>query len=269
MTSRPIGLYDSGVGGLTVLKEFRKQFPHETFVYFADTLNLPYGQKTKGQIVDYSRTILSWFQNTINAKMVIAACHTSSALALDELAPQFEIPVIGTIYPLLKEVIHDDSPRRLGIIATPVSAESRTHETLLRANGFSGEILSIGCKDFVPLIESGRLDSQELFDSVAATLKPFETFKPDALIFGCTHYPFIKPIIESILHSSVQYIDPAATMAREAHLWLEQNRLHNASREPSTLQFYCSDDATTFELKLRKLLALSDHSVRCLNIHAA
>ena len=129
--SGPIGIFDSGIGGLTVLRELQRLLPHENFIYFADTAHLPYGDKTPEQIQGYSRRIITWLQDDMNARLVVAACHTSSALALDQISPEFKVPVVGTIYPALQTILRDYPYSRLGIIATPASVKSCHHEKAL------------------------------------------------------------------------------------------------------------------------------------------
>ena len=128
---KPIGVYDSGVGGLTVLKELMACLPYEDFVYFADNQHLPYGDKTSDQIKTYSKNIVAWFENVMDVKMIVAACNTSSAIALDGLVSK--VPVIGTIYPILDEIMQS---RIIGIIATPASVKSKMHENIFIKNGF-------------------------------------------------------------------------------------------------------------------------------------
>jgi glutamate racemase len=242
---KPIGIYDSGVGGFTVLRELILSFPHEDFIYFADTAHLPYGDKSPEQIISYSHNITSWFQNEMNAKMVIAACNTSSALALDHL--NFNIPIIGTIYPLLSHIMESAS---LGIIATPASAKSRMHENIFIKNGFEGNVTCIECPDFVPLIESGKFQGAEIENAARQYLKEFEAQNIDTLIYGCTHYPFIKNIIKNILPKNIKYIDPAHYISLEV-----QNLISRPSDEQQgSIKFYCSSEQDVFESKIKRLM---------------
>jgi glutamate racemase len=254
LTKRPIGVYDSGVGGFTVLKALQEKMPNETFIYFADTENLPYGNKTKEQIVEYSHRIISWFQNKKDAKMVIAACHTSSALAIDLISYNFELPIIGTIYPLIRTVTNNKKHKNIGIIATSASAESRMHEKIFRQNGFTGNIVSISCPTFVPLIESKEMDVEAIKTAAKEYLAPFFEQKLDTLIYGCTHYPFIKDIIEQILPSNISFIDPANYIADEAYTWLENKNLLNTEKKYALDQYFCSHDPKMFESKLGQLI---------------
>lgn len=255
MKTRPIGIYDSGVGGLTVLKALQAKFPKETFVYFGDTLNLPYGTKSREQIIHYSHKIISWLQKEMNVKLVVAACHTSSALALEEISSEFDVPIIGTIYPFVQNLLKNSHYKRIGIIATPASAKSLMHETILKKYGFQGEIFSIGCSDFVPLIEAQPWDLEALKKAAEDYLKEVKD-QLDVLLYACTHYPFIKPIIEGILPNSVKHIDPADFVTIEVLKTLsEKNLLTDA--DDGNSYFYVSHAPQEFSLKVQKFLRTS------------
>lgn len=251
---RPIGLFDSGVGGLTVLQTLRAQLPHENIVYFGDSANLPYGTKSPEQIIQFTTNIITWMRDVVGAKLVVAACHTSSGIAAHAISHEPSLPLIWTMLPVLNVVRHNNAHRRLGIIATPASAQNKTHETFLRAHNFDGHIVSIGCPDFVPLIESGRLDGPELVAAATEYLQPFHDHLLDTLIYGCTHYPLIKEIITPLLAPSVLCIDPAEQIATEAHQTLVSNNMLNQSTELGTTSFYCSGPVEEFALKVRQLM---------------
>jgi glutamate racemase len=198
MIQDPIGIYDSGLGGLSVLKEFAKAFPHKNFLYFADTAHLPYGQKSPEEILLYSYNIVQWLQ-TQKSCLIVAACHTSSALALESIEKQCSTPLIGTIYPMVHTLISRKSKPRLGIIATLASAQSRTHERIFKKHGFSGEILTLACPDFVPFVESGTLEGPVVLEKAMDYLLPFKAFQPHLLLYGCTHYPFLAQTIHQAM----------------------------------------------------------------------
>jgi glutamate racemase len=264
----PIGIYDSGVGGLTVLKTLIKKFPNEKFIYFADTANLPYGNKTKEQIIKYTTDIISWFQDTIQAKLVIAACHTSSALALEDIASNFSIPIIGTIHPMLNNLLTNNY-KNIGIIATPASATSRVHENIFKKHGVKSNIISIGCPNFVPIIESIEslaaidINHIELNNHAEIYLQPFiinnqnQENKLDTLIFGCTHYPLIKPNIAKFLHPEVIYLDPADCISQDVFDLLSKNNLLNLNNNIYNPEFYCSSDHDKFSNKLQAILNIN------------
>lgn len=239
-SSHPIGIFDSGVGGLTVLRALREAMPNERLVYFADTANVPYGEKTPDQIKGFSRQILAWMQNDLGVKLVIAACHTSSALALNEVAKEFKIPVIGTIDPTVAAVLQDKKHNRIGIIATPASANNRTHETALIQSGYQGLIHTIACREFVPLIESGNLEGPQLHEFTQQYLEPFHAMNLTTLIYGCTHYPWIADIISQYLPPLVVCIDPAQHIVVQTNHTLAQNALLNQASISPPVDFYCS-----------------------------
>ena len=269
MTSRPIGIYDSGIGGLTVLRELRKLLPHEDFIYFADTKNLPYGNKSQEQIVEFSRSIIHWFKESCDAKLVVAACHTSSALALDNLSNQFEIPLIGTIRPLLKNILNTPRHQRIGIIATEASAKSQTHATIFRNHGYNGDIHTVGCPDFVPLIESGHLDTESIRSAAKTYLDQFKDLNPDTLIFGCTHYPFIRPLIESLLPTTTHYIDPAEAMSKEVQRHLEISDTLQKRLTFGNVHFVCSSSPHTFEPKVHQFMGHGFGNIKCVDLSAS
>lgn len=251
---RPIGIFDSGIGGLTVLKELQRVLPHENFAYFADTANLPYGEKSPEQIIDFTRNTLSWMQDEIGAKLVIAACHTSSATALDIVSKEFSMPIIGTIYPLVETIMQNDPNSRIGIIATPTSVSSRMHETILRQSGFQGEIHSIACPKFVPLIEAGHIFGPELLRVTNEYLSIFKKLDLNTLIYGCTHYPWISDTIRHVLPDIVEYIDPAVSIAAKASQELFKYKMLNTSNNTLSIDYYSSSSPETLSSQVSLLM---------------
>jgi len=249
MDSRAIGVYDSGVGGICVLKELQRLLPNENFIYFADTANLPYGNKSTEQIINYSHRIISWLQNEMDVKMIVAACNTSSAIAIDQSLAKFSIPIIGTIQPIISHIMQNNSYKKIGVIATPAACKSKAHENALLSRGFEGRVLSISCPDFVPLIESNQVNSLLMKQRVKEYLASFEQSKLDTLVYGCTHYPLIKNLIENELSDAVQYIDPAEYMALEAKKFIMEDKLQNEAKFPN-VDYYCSEAPKVFTQKI-------------------
>jgi len=239
--TRPIGIFDSGIGGLTVLASIRELLPHEDVVYFADAAHMPYGDKTPAQIIDFARHTLSWMVNDIGVKMVIFACHTSSAIALDRVASEYSIPMIGTMLPTAQAVLADPSCKNLGVIATPTSVASKRHEHALRGVGFAGDIHLIACPEFVPLIEAGERGGAYLEAVTRLYLAPFHQLQLDTLIYGCTHYPLIAETIVGLLPVSTRCIDPAKHIAVEAKEQLANFDLLSPNAESATTIFYRSE----------------------------
>lgn len=262
LSSHPIGIFDSGVGGLTVLRALRAALPYERLLYFADTANVPYGEKTPEQIKGFSRQILGWMQNDLGVKLVIAACHTSSALALNEVAREFKIPVIGTIDPTVAAVLQDTKHSRIGIIATPASAENRTHETALIKSGYQGVIHTIACREFVPLIEAGTLEGTQLHEITQHYLEPFHSMNLTTLIYGCTHYPWIADVIARYLPPTVACIDPAQHIVAETTQTLSNKILLNTGPASPPIDFYCSARPDQFAEITGRFLLMPAPAVR-------
>lgn len=253
---KPIGVFDSGIGGLAVLRKLQRALPHEHFVYFADTANLPYGEKTPDQIIGYTRQTLKWMQDDIGAKLVVAACHTSSSIALDLVGGEFSVPVVGAIHPMVETVLQNYQGRRIGLIATPASVQSRMHENILINAGFRGEFYSIGCPRFVPIIESGRISGPELLRCTIEYLSIFEEKKLNTLIYGCTHYPWIASTIHYVLPSGVEFIDPAEHIAAKVSQELYKRKIINTLDSKVKTDFYCSDSIDRFAAQVNLLLSV-------------
>lgn len=261
ISHRPIGIFDSGIGGLTVLKELSHALPQEDFIYFGDTANLPYGEKTPEQIIDYTRQTITWMQNEMGAKLIIAACHTSSAIALDHVLPEFKIPLIGTIYPMVEEILQKYPQSRIGIIATPASVKSRVHERILMSAGFKGHLHSISCPQFVPLIEAGHTNSPELWEASHDYLKEFQEKNLDTLIYGCTHYPWIETLLRQILPSTIHHLNPAAHIVTKTSQELYRHKMVNSSQAKGTISFFSSSAPETFSQQIRSLMTISHPQV--------
>lgn len=250
----PIGVFDSGSGGLTVLKVLQKQLPLEQFVYLADTQNLPYGTKPPEQIIQYTAQAVTWLQNKAQVKLIVVACHTSSALALDTVQKQCTVPIVGTIYPLLHVILNNDRYKKIGIIATPASAQSKMHETIFKHHGFTGTIYSIGCPDFVPLIEAQMQDVRALTQAAHRYLTPFFTESLDTLLYGCTHYPLIESTIKPLLPASLHYIDPAYAIAHTVENILHTQALANVLPGTNKITYYCTKEPEIFSTKITKII---------------
>jgi glutamate racemase len=254
-TTRPIGVFDSGCGGLTVLRVLQSYFPHENFVYYADTAHLPYGTKSPEEIHKYTYNALTWLQNVAQVKLIVVACHTSSAIALETVRSHFEIPIIGTIYPLVETIIKNNTYQKIGIIATPASAHSGMHRKVLYAHGFNGIVESIACPLFVPLIEAPTQNIASLTAAACEYLQPFYTQCLDTLVYGCTHYPLIAPIIKNVLPTHIQYIDPAYAIADAVVSVLHNVTFsHSHAASHGTTQYYCSGDKNIFSLKIKQIM---------------
>lgn len=201
-----IGLFDSGVGGLTVLREMYRQMPTESLLYFADSARLPYGERSPGEILAFVREILDWMC-TQDVKMIIMACNTSSALALETVRQEYDVPILGVILAGARAAVARGS--RIGVISTAATAKSQAYPQAIQEINSQARVWSVACPRFVSLIEQDRLYTAETMEVAHEYLAPLLEAEIDTLVYGCTHYRHLEQTIRSILPSSVRIIDPA------------------------------------------------------------
>ena len=242
LSRRPIGVFDSGVGGLTVLRELYRQLPSESILYFGDTARLPYGTRTQAEIQQFVVEILQWMQQQ-NVKMVIMACNTSSALALEAVRSQFPFPILGVILPGAKAAV--ETGKRIGVIATPATAASNAYRHAMLEIDATVQVWQVGCPEFVPLIEGNRLHDPYTREVAQEYLAPLLEQRIDTLVYGCTHYPHLGPILRTILPRSVKLVDPAVSVAAAAAQELELLGLRNL-KAPLPTRFAVSGNPEPF-----------------------
>jgi glutamate racemase len=213
-----IGIFDSGVGGLTVLRELYRQLPQESILYFADTARLPYGTRASGEILQFVREIITWLVEQ-DVKMVLMACNTSSALALDEVRSEFDVPILGLILPGARAAVNIG--KRIGVIATPATAASNAYRRAMLDLDASVKVWQVGCPYFVPLIEQNRIYDPYTLEIAREYLTPLIQQQIDTLVYGCTHYPHLEPIVRSLLSERVNFVDPAVHLVKAAAQELE------------------------------------------------
>ncbi len=201
-----IGVFDSGVGGLTVLGELYRQLPNESILYFADTARLPYGTRSAEEILQFGFEILSWMVQQ-DIKIVVMACNTSDALALESLRREFDVPILGLILPAARAAVRQG--RRIGVIATPATAASNAYRHAILDLEPTAQVWQVGCPEFVPLVEQNRLHDPYVAEVAQQYLAPLLQQNIDTLIYGCTHYPLLEPILREILPPHVTLVDPA------------------------------------------------------------
>lgn len=219
-----IGVFDSGVGGLTVLRELYHYLPQESILYFGDTARLPYGTKTPEQILHYVRDILNWMQKQ-GVKMVIMACNTSSALALDLVRSEYPFPILGVILPGAKAAVAQG--KRIGVIATPATTQSNAYRQAIQEINPHSQVWQIACPEFVPLIEANRLHEGYTYYIAQSYLQPLISQNIDTLIYGCTHYRHLSHVFQKILPPTVTCIDPAESVVKAVEQELEAMGLKN------------------------------------------
>jgi glutamate racemase len=241
-STAPIGVFDSGVGGLTVLRELYRHLPNESIVYFGDTARVPYGNRSAEEILQFVREILVWMQRQ-GCKMVIMACNTSSALALEQVKAEFDIPVLGVVLPGAKAAVLQGS--RIGVIATPATARSGAYKRAIQEISPEAQVWEVGCPEFVPLIESGRIQDPKTREVAQGYLAPLLEANIDTLIYGCTHYPHLAPVIQDLVPAGVRLIDPAVQMAIATDQELQLLNLNNTQPALATY-FGVSGDPDPF-----------------------
>ncbi len=215
-----IGVYDSGSGGLSVLKHLQQQFPHQDFIYLADTCHLPYGNKTSEQIYHYSRSICHWFKQQ-NVKLIVSACHTSSLIAVDSIARHIQTPIIGMARPLLRYLNHYHSKERVLMMATPTSVKSGCYPRMMESLNSRWLIDMMPCYDLVDIIESGNKD--QIRNYLRRLFQNIDQSNIDVVVLGCTHYALIQLDIETYLGAGVICIDPATFIADAVRPYVTMN----------------------------------------------
>ncbi|HIC38896.1 MAG TPA: glutamate racemase [Candidatus Marinimicrobia bacterium] len=256
---RPIGVFDSGLGGLTVVKALRNILPNESIVYFGDTARVPYGNKSQELIQEYSREITHFLIKN-DAKLIVVACNTASALALNELQSNTSIPVIGVIDPGADEAVKATNNNNIGIIGTVATISSKAYEIALIRINKDIQAISHACPLLVPLAEEGWLGGDVVNAIVKHYISPLNDKKIDTLILGCTHYPLLKDVISKQVSNGTVLIDSAAAVARAIKVkLLEINQLNNCN-ELGTLSCFVTDIPMRFELVGQRFLgAPMDH----------
>jgi glutamate racemase len=234
-----IGIFDSGVGGLTVVKEIFKYLPKSQIIYFGDTARLPYGTKGEVFVKKYSKKITKWLLNR-RAKIIIIACNTSSAWAADTLKNEFKkIPVFEMINPAITEALRVTKNKRIGIIGTPGTIKSLAYQKKLLKADKKLKIFSQACPLFVPLVEEGLLNDKITIEAIKRYIEPLKKKRIDTLILGCTHYPLLKSAIEKTIDSGIKVINPAESLAKEVKEYLGAIKIN--LKKGTNHQFFFSD----------------------------
>ena len=248
---RPIGVFDSGLGGLTAVRELFHALPGESVVYFGDTARLPYGSKSRETVTRFSLEIASFLVRH-DVKCLLVACNTSSAYALDSLAGRLEIPVVGVIEPAVRAALTASPGGRIGVIGTLGTIGSGAYTHAIAAERADATVVSQACPLFVPLIEEGWLEHDVTRSVAAEYLAPFQTANIETLILGCTHYPLIAPLIAGIMGPTVRLIDSGAEAARATADLLRDRDL--LAPGPARHRFYVSDQPRNFERMAQSFL---------------
>lgn len=244
----PVGVFDSGVGGLTVAREIMRNLPSEKIVYFGDTARVPYGSKSKETVIRYSRQIIRFLQEQ-QVKAIVVACNTASAFALDTVRDEFDIPIIGVIESGAKVAAARTRTKRVGIIGTVGTVGSGIHAQYLKKLDPEITVFGKACPLFVPLVEEGWLHDPVTVEVASRYLKELQDKDVDTLILGCTHYPLIRSTIRQVMGEEVCLVNPAYETALELGKLLEEQGLSSTGTEQKEFpyRFYVSDLADEFK----------------------
>ena len=251
----PIGIFDSGLGGLTVLKSLQKLLPNESFIYVGDTAHVPYGNKSQDAVIRYSREITKFLISN-NVKLIIVACNTASSVAIRILQKEFMIPIIDVISPVQKllDTGYYTTIKKIGIIGTYNTIQSKSYDRAINVNNRNISIVSKACPLFVPIIEEG-FHNNAIAKSIAHEyLEYFNIEKIDLLILGCTHYPIMFQTIQSVLVNNIAIIDSALTTAKYVKYFLEKEKLDHSLDNNKTIQIMVTDKAPHFKQFAQEIL---------------
>ncbi|MET3634840.1 glutamate racemase [Streptococcus sp. SGI.013] len=246
MDNRPIGFLDSGVGGLTVVRELMRQLPHEEIIYIGDSARAPYGPRPAEQIKAYTWELVN-FLLTKDVKMIVFACNTATAVAWEEVKEKLDIPVLGVILPGSSAAIKSTVGGEIGVIATPMTIESDIYKEKINRLAPEMRVQSLACPKFVPIVESNETQTSLAKKIVYETLAPL-VGKVDTLILGCTHYPLLRSIIQNVMGPQVKLIDSGAECVRDISVLLNYFEI-NRSRQGDVLnhQFYTTASPLAFK----------------------
>lgn len=245
---QPIGVIDSGVGGLTVARELMRQLPKETFIYLGDTRRCPYGPRPEEEVRTFTWQMVNHLLEK-NIKMLVIACNTATAYTLEELQAQLSIPVIGVIEPGARAAIKVSKNKRVGVIGTEGTIQSKAYPQTLMSIDQEIRVNDLSCPPFVPMVEDGILTGPVAEGVVARTLKPLKEMNHiDTLILGCTHYPLIKELVQKEMGSHIQVISSGEETAREASLILAYHKKLETSFEKPAHEFYTTGDIEKFRV---------------------
>lgn len=243
---RPIGVFDSGVGGLTILKELEAHFPNEDFIYYADTEHVPYGNKTAQQITEYSDKAIKWMIKHHDVKAVVIACHTSSACCGTFLQKKYTVPIIDTINATVEAVMRYAPPSLL-LLATERTIKSKIYERSLYAAGYKGFVIPQACPGFVPLIEQGIVEGNAIRSYIIQYCMPFLA---KAIIYGCTHYPLIENAIKQVLKTDIIFINPAFHIVEQLKQIVHSSSL---SVTKGSINFHVTGNKKQFLMSMAQL----------------
>ena len=251
--SKPVAVFDSGVGGLSVLRHIRSLLPKESIIYIADQMHVPYGPRTQQELIQLSRAITRFLLSQ-QAKMVVVACNTATAAALKDLREQFpEIPFVG-MEPAVKPAAQQTKSGKVGVLATVQTLSSERYASLMHRFASHVQVLENPCVGLVDKIEAGEIAVNGTESLLRSCLDPMLASGVDTVVLGCTHYPFVLPLIEAIVGTAVTIIDPAPAVARQTARIVQKHNLETTATTPPTIRMMTTGPVSVFEKQLAHLI---------------
>lgn len=254
--SLPIGIFDSGVGGLSVLRAIREQMPEESIIYFGDQGHVPYGSRAMEQIQNFSEGITNFLLEQ-KAKIIVVACNTASAAALKYLREKFPSVQFVGMEPAVKPAAEHTQNGKVGVLATPATFQGALYTSVVERFANGVELFQNTCNGLVQQIEQGNLNGEETRKILEDALLPMLEKNIDTMVLGCTHYPFVIPLIQQIVGDKVRVIDPAPAIAKQVGRLLEPRGMRSNSKSSGSVKFYTSGDSEKFKTMLPVLLRVS------------
>lgn len=262
-----IGVFDSGVGGLTVAREIIRNLPAENVIYFGDTARVPYGSKSKDTVLRYSRQIVRFLLSK-KVKAIVVACNTASALALEEMREEIPVPIIGVVKPGARMAVSMTKTKSIGIIGTDATVKSRIYSSYIRELDPEVRVVEKACPLFCPLVEEGLLEDRVTEDMVERYLSELKPYGIDALVLGCTHYPLLTNPIKRFMGDEVTLVNPAFETARSLREMLDEKGLLADNTVEPNYEFYVSDGIDKFKIFADKVLPVNVDKVEIVNIES-
>jgi glutamate racemase len=261
----PIGVFDSGVGGLTVVKEIMRQIPGESIIYFGDTARLPYGSKSKETIITYTRQIIRFLMGK-DVKAIVIACNTASAFALETIKAEIDIPVIGVVKPGAKVAAETTKNGKIGVIGTEGTIQSGIYNEILSKTNPQVQVFGKACPLFVPLVEEGLIDDPITMEMVRRYIGELTSQDIDTLVLGCTHYPLLRKTIRKIVGDQIELVNPAYETAITLKEVLLEEGLENNETLDTNHKFFVSDGAEKFKRFANSILPCEVMETKDVNI---
>lgn len=250
--SRPIGVFDSGIGGLSVVRHIREQLPAEDIIYVADSAHAPYGDKSADWIQARCRKICSYLLEQ-DVKAIVVACNTATAAAVESLRQEFALPIIA-MEPAVKPAVEATTSGVIGVLATEGTLESERYAALLKRYGSQVQVHQRICHHWVKQVESGQLEGAAVESMVRADCEPLLEAGADTLVLGCTHFPFLEPVMRAVLGKDIHIIDPSPAVASQLKSRLSQEALLNPAEHKGDLRILASDVLDKHKTNLQTLL---------------